>query len=571
MGGRKSVHWLSEQDEPEPSAKQTFGPFTADLTWNDFWINVLPFLSSWDLWKLSCSSKPLFTLTWNILIPIFEGGLRFGEACDLEVISKYLNRVKTLKVVGLSHTNMKIQMSQFTILSNLANLSSLKFPGGRIKDTPWKHFSHLTSLTDITFHDWFDEGLPEPFLWFPLKKLTFRIDDAGSGPLVPWSQLTLLEDLVVSCDKNLGDLSCLTRLKSLKIICHVETQEEVEIDLEDLTQLTRLSVNPPPRGISKLTNLQYLAYASGPPKALVDLIANLKHLKKFKFRPEWCTADKLFQTTIENLSILQDLRTLKIDNKFLSLGCFSGLENLHTLKLYGRENKPIPLSDDDFKNLTYLDFWGENMKIVSKIPNLKILDFHPKGEWKTLDFSPVKNLSNLETLSCRSYTGGLGDGTHFNPQGLSDIPTNLKTFLFYPGGCKLLKTDDFIEKLVHLTGLKELSVSNTDLTPKGIKTISENFLQLQKLDLSETGMFECFKYNWEGTYIDGKPLWYREKMLPKITKSEFQEITKPLFQLTKLERLHLYPHVERQFWCDQMEYQREQNSRNSKPLFNFFL
>lgn len=95
-----------EQQLQKHRGDETFtsGPLAATLTWNDFWLEVLKYFTSWNIWKLSCISKSLHALAWSLLIPNFEGGLNFklGDSVGAELpVETYLSRVKSLKFLEL--------------------------------------------------------------------------------------------------------------------------------------------------------------------------------------------------------------------------------------------------------------------------------------------------------------------------------------------------------------------------------------------------------------------------------------------------------------------------------------
>lgn len=565
----------SDQDEQDPSGKHHHhdqlksGPFSASLSWNDFWMEIAHFLPPLQLWKLSQVSKSLFYLVWNLLIPnsghglnpLAEGngclekppryGLNFPKIVRVKSISQYLSRIPSLQHLNLRYLE---GLSVFKILTAITNLSCLALPSTGSVELPFQSFSHLTNLTGLS-------GIPQSVdqvqtLFNHFHNLKYlRIDQPLKGIFPYLNKLTALEELCIK-GKRGGPIPHLTRLRYLSLELYDE--RNADVGWEHLTNLTQVFIFPSGmhsiEKILNLTNLTELGLRLCKAEYF-PLVTKMTNLKSLLFSVEDGITDAV-KETIPNFTILQNLKYVRLDPELLTPQTVPCLDFIETIDL---ENSNIAgdtlaaFGTANFSKLKKFRFClnqcednPELLTFLHAMPNLTYLGIYVTDNVSTLHF---KVLTRLESLDLTTFKWPKEVDYH----AFSTSITSLTLWAHIDG-----VINEYLENFTILTGLRNLILENTDLNAQGIQAIGK-LTNLQFLTLQNSNFFRKLgrKEKVEEEFeVGGKEQEQREIEEP----SNDWNVLSPLYKLTRLEKLHVSRRVVKKFWLDFYEYHRNLKS-----------
>lgn len=435
--------------------------FSGHQVWLDFWKELIHFLSPRTVYRLSCVSKGFNSFAWNHLIP--ECGMDFDAETPPDTLSLYLSRTPIL-------SKLKLRSATFPALLAIRKIQKLKQLSiySPLPERFWTFASHLTDLESLYTPFNFKKV---PFALTALKKLhTLKVSRPKSDLLKTMALLTQLVSLDVFCpeDTVFKILAPLTNLQHLSVWGGIQE----EFDLCNWKKLTYLSANfcPCPRNISDFTNLGHLSVNGVNRDMLAGITASLTNLKclQLPFAPklDFSPLTKITRLVIESEATLESVRSLQF------------LPNLTELIFFRPEplRKPVAMALKNLTNLTTLEVCTNYLDFLSTHSKLKSLTIScPKP--KPGNFRNISHLTNLETFDIAGMRMKVPseEVKFFRP-----LSTCLNS-LFINRDC-----DRLLQEFYFLTNLQNLDLTFSDVTPKGILSISQNFQELRKLVIEDS-------------------------------------------------------------------------------------
>lgn len=352
--------------EHEPSYTD---PFHRPQVWQDFWFEVLEFLSPMALHKLSRVSKTLNSLVWTHLIPASPFGMVFSPSTEAQKIGSYLTRIPSLKRLDFSSFQPEeLDFVLSTAKKTISKLSSLCLP---LIDFQFHQLSYLTDLIHLTdvmdpnrgpAPTWDEEISTEnvSFIEVPLshfgKLRTLSFNFATPLVLAEILRLTQLENLTLTfeCHEDSEtplDLSRLTRLETLSL-----GKEYIgdwwpdpwpapsEIGLGHLTNLKSFkmidvlgALQISLRELTKLTKMETLKFHLNQigdirdPVSFGNLAQILTNLRSLKTHDEHCDSEDIPPESMECLLYMTNLTKLNMKTYFFSPSFIASLASLNSL------------------------------------------------------------------------------------------------------------------------------------------------------------------------------------------------------------------------------------------------
>lgn len=271
---------------------------------------------------------------------------------------KYLTNIEHLYVIDYNPT-----INKLSCLEYLTNLKKITLYKNKASLLPLKNLKNLNEVYLL-----YNEADISPLMKLGnLKKLTLYYNRSSLNPI---SNLTEIDELLIS---EIGEIDC--------------------IMLKGLTRIDKLTLSS---YRIKLVNADILSSLM----SLSHLVLNARNLD-----------------TLEIISPLINLRSLEITDNELDLSPISSLTDLEELNLTDNKSDLEPISN--LTKLKKINLSRNNLDLspIGKLSNLEDLDLSqnsssltPVGNLiklrrlnlyanKTSDFTPIRNLTNLEYLN----------------------------------------------------------------------------------------------------------------------------------------------------------------------------